>query len=182
MARRNNPAEERLEKVYFELLENSHYSKITVSDIISKAGVSRTTFYRYYIDVFDMHKKISEKLGSKIVEVCFKTVLSAKNEEECFDKVLNIFYSQEKYILLLSGANGSRYLFETIYRYANEQLFPALIHLSEDQIFRLKFMTISIIGVYVKDIIEGRGHNPKYIAICKKLLNFDELFGGRYAE
>ena len=72
MISRSNTARDRLEKAYFEFIEQTHYSKITVSDIISKAGVSRTTFYRHYTDIFDMHKKVAERLSSEIIDNCMK--------------------------------------------------------------------------------------------------------------
>lgn len=177
-----NSARSRLERAYFELIEQTHYSKITVSDIILKAGVSRTTFYRHYADIFDMHKKVAERLGNAIMETCIEIVIKAKNEEECFDEILRIFNSQERYIVFLSGENGSRYFFEAMFRKASSGLLPAFIHLSEDQLFRLRFMTMSMVGIYVRDILEKREHNPQYIKICKKLLNFEELFGGYYAK
>lgn len=173
---------ERLEKAYFELLENEHYSKITVSELIAKAGVSRTTFYRYYVDIFDMHKKVSEKMGAAIVRGCLEKVICAKSEQECFDSILKIFYSQEKYIVLLAGKNGSRYFFEGLYRKTTEEFFPSFTNLSEEQLFRLRFMTLSMIGTYVKDMIEGREHNPKFITVCKKVLNFEKTLGGYYGE
>ncbi len=175
-------AQNKLEKVYFELIEQMHYSKITVSDIISKSGVSRTTFYRYYADIFDMHQKVAEKLGETIIYSCIKKVVEAENEEECFDEILRIFNSQNKYIVLISGENGSRYFFESLFRRSTFDLFPIFAHLTEDQLFRLRFMTISAIGVFVRDILDGREHNPEFITLCKKLLNFEELFGGNHAK
>lgn len=68
---------DRLEKVNFDMLEGTHYSKITVSDIISKAGVSRTTFYRYYADIFDVHRKIAARLSSTIINECLKNVFQS---------------------------------------------------------------------------------------------------------
>ena len=93
---------EKLETAYFEMLENMHYSKITVSEVIARAGVSRTTFYRHYVDVFDMHKKVAEKMGSVILDTCIKEIVQSKNEDECFEKILNIFNSQEKYIICIA--------------------------------------------------------------------------------
>ena len=174
-------SQQKLETAYFDMLEKMHYSKITVSDIIRYSEVSRTTFYRHYDDIFDMHKKIAEKLGSVLMETCLEIVITATSEQECFDRILDIFNSQERYIVLLSGENGSRYFFESMFRKAEKDLFPAFSHLTEDQMFRIKFMTISLIGVYVRDIIEKREHNTRYITLCKKLLNFEELFGGYYA-
>ena len=172
----------KMEKAYFDLLETKHYSKITVSDIIAKAQISRTTFYRHYVDIFDMHEKIADRLGETIIGECLKKVLLASSEEEYFSEILRIFNSQEKYIVLISGENGSRYFFESMFNKATNDIFPSLAHLSEDQLFRLKFMVMSAVGVYVKDILDSREHDPQFINICKKLLNFEELFGGNYAK
>ena len=182
MISNSSPARDRLEKAYFEFLEQEHYSKITVSDIISKAGVSRTTFYRHYTDIFDMHKKVAERLSGEIIDNCMKRVIEARNEEECFNEILNIFNSQEKYIILISGQNGSRYFFEAMFYKTSENLFPGFANISDDQLFRIRFMTIATIGVYVRDIMEGREHHTGFITICKKMLNFEELFGGPYAK
>ncbi len=174
-------AKQKLEKAYFDMLENTNYSKITVSDIISKANVSRTTFYRHYVDIFDMHKKIADRLAFSVIEECADQVIKARNEEDYFEGVLRIFNTQERYILLISGENGSRYFFEAMVRNAQKYLSQLNINYTEEELFRLRFMTVAMVGVYVRDILEGRKHNPNYIEICKKLLNFDESFGGRHA-
>ncbi len=171
-------AKKKLETAYFDMLENVHYSKISVSDIITKADVSRTTFYRHYVDIFDMHKKVAEDFGSAIIEECFFAITGSQNKNDYFEAVYKIFNSQEKYIMLISGENGSRYFFDALYRRVTQNFLPLKMILSEEQSFRLRFMTIAMIGVYVKDIIEHREHNLDYIEICKKLINFDELSGG----
>ncbi len=175
---KTSAAVQKLEKAYFDMLENVHYSKISVSDIISKAGVSRTTFYRHYVDIFDMHKKVAEDFSNAIIEECFFAINGSQDENDYFDAVYKIFNTQEKYIMLISGENGSRYFFEALYHKVTQSFLPLKMILSEDQTFRLKFMTIAMIGIYVKDIIEHREHNLEYIKICKKLINFDELLGG----
>ncbi len=171
-------AKQKLEKAYFDMLENTHYSKITVSDIISIADVSRTTFYRYYVDIFDMHKKIADSLAFSVIEKSADMVIKSQNGEDYFEGVLKILNTQEKYILLISGKNGSRYFFESMVRNAQEYISLLSTHYTEEEIFRLRFMTVAMVGVYVRDILQGRKHNPNYIEICKKMLKFDESFGG----
>ncbi len=178
---KTSAAVQKLEKAYFEMLENVRYSKISVSDIISRAGVSRTTFYRHYVDVFDMHQKVSDRLACCIIEECAGLIIKARSEQDYFDGVLKIFNTQEKYILLISGDNGSRYFFESMLRCSQELVIRIFAHCSEEFIFRLRFMTIAMIGVYVRDVLEGREHNPDYIKLCKELINYDELSGGLYA-
>lgn len=175
-------AEKKLVKAYFNMLENTHYSKITVTDIIRNAQVSRTTFYRYYVDIFDMHEKICDKLAMAIIEECAKAIIPSTNNNDYFDAVINVFNTQEKYIVLISGKNGSRYFFEAMIKMAHEFIASFFGHFSETHLFRLRFMTVAMVGVYVKDILENREHNPSYIEICKKLVNYDEVIGGSYAK
>ena len=177
---RSLKAIDRLEKAYFEMLETTHYSKISVSDIIEKAGVSRTTFYRHYDDIFDMHKKISDKLSSTIINQCIKQILTYG--ENVYSMVVKNFTSQDKYIKLLSGENGSRYLFENVYNHVIKYALPAMKFLPEEMIFRLKFITIATIGVYVKDILEDREHNTDFIEICKAVIDLDKIQGGNYGK
>ncbi len=179
---KTDSALQKLEKTYFQMLEQENYAKLSVSEIVSRAGVSRTTFYRHYVDIFDMHKKIAEKLACAFVDECFKLILGANSGKDCFEQIIELFASQEKYVKIISGTNGSRYFFEAIYYNATSSLSPTFVHLSEEQLFRLRFMTISTIGSYVKDILEDREHNAKFIQICKKVLNLEESFGGSYAE
>lgn len=173
-------ATEKIEKAYFEMLENTHYSKITVTDIIRKAEISRTTFYRHYVDIFDMHQKVSDKLARCIIDECAVLIMKARSEQDYFDEVLKILNTQEKYILLISGENGSRYFFESMLRCAQELVTRIFAYCSEDFLFRLRFITIAMIGVYVRDVLDGREHSPDYIKLCKDLINYDELSGGIY--
>lgn len=128
-------AADRLEKAYFELLKDTHYSKITVSDIIKKAEISRTTFYRYYVDIFDMHKRISDKFAFRIIEECSLQITNAQNEHDYIDGVLKVLNSQEKYIILISGINGSRYFFEAMLQSAKNFVEQYKIIFNDDHRF-----------------------------------------------
>lgn len=174
-------AKDRMDKAYFELLESARYSKINVTDIIKKAGVSRTTFYRHYIDIFDMHTKIADRFALSIIEQCASLVIQSRGKQDYFEDILKIFNSQERYILLISGDNGSRYFFEALIRKAQEFISSVSPALTEEMIFRLRFMAVAMVGVYVRDILTGRNHNPNYIEICKEMINNIDASGGRYA-
>lgn len=175
-------ATEKLEKAYFDMLEYTHYSKITVSDIIRKAETSRTTFYRHYVDIFDMHKKIADKLAFSIIKECAERVIKAKSEEDYFESLLEIMNSQEKYIILLSSENGSRFFFEAMISNAQKFITDLSANFNEHLLFRLRFMTVAMVGVYVRDMLENREHNLNYIKICKKIINYNDVFGGQNAK
>lgn len=182
MAGIGSGAREKLEKAYFELIEQVHYSEIRVSDIISRANVSRTTFYRHYVDIFDMHKKVSSRLADSIMKECFAIVKNTRDRSEYYDKIMEIFYARERYIRLVAGKNGSRYFFDHIYL-NTQKLFNFLkIIFSEEQLFRLKFMTMAAIGSYMKSIIDEKDFNPECIELSKKLINFEKLLGDSDAD
>ncbi len=175
-------ATQKLEKAYFEFLEEKHYSKLSVSEIIERAGVSRTTFYRNYVDIFDMHKKISDRFAEDLIKECVKVAIRnvLTTHSLGFGGVIKILTSQEKYILLLAGEHGSRYFFETLYTTALGTFSALPIHLSEDLIFRIKFIVGAIISFYVRDILEGREHDFDVVNISSKILDHEKIVEGFY--
>lgn len=48
------PANERLERVFFEQLKTTPFSKMTVSGIVKAAGVNRNSFYYHFTDLDDL--------------------------------------------------------------------------------------------------------------------------------
>lgn len=50
--------DEDIQKAFFKLLERNDFHKITVSDIIKASGVNRSTFYRHYVDKYDILDRI----------------------------------------------------------------------------------------------------------------------------
>ena len=181
---RRTSAVQKLDNAYFELLETTHYSKITVSDIIRKSEISRTTFYRNYDDIFDMHKKIADRLAEELIRKCIKiaitNVLTTHNLG--FHYIVETVNTQEKYILLLSGKNGSRYFFETLYQRALSVLDSLSIHISEDLVFRAKFIIVAVISLYVRDIIEEREHNFEIVNITSRILNHEKIVEELYGK
>ena len=58
--KRRKESQERIEKVFVELIQKKEINKISVTDICKKAKVNRSTFYANYIDIYDMADKIKE--------------------------------------------------------------------------------------------------------------------------
>ena len=47
-----------IKHAYGELLNEKDPAKITVTDIVERAKISRGTFYAHYLDVFDLNMSI----------------------------------------------------------------------------------------------------------------------------
>ncbi len=63
--KRRRQSQEKIEKVFIELLQTREIREITVSDIIKITGLNRSTFYANYIDIFDLADKIRAKLENE---------------------------------------------------------------------------------------------------------------------
>lgn len=51
-----------IRQAFFELLKEKNFEKITVTDIVKKADVNRSTFYAHYPDVIGVVEEIQEEI------------------------------------------------------------------------------------------------------------------------
>lgn len=168
-------ARDKLEQEYFKLLEEKHYSKITVAELIENAGVSRMTFYRNYEDIFDMHQKVCKHIINSLVEQLAE--IFDKKEDEltpCFEKFCIKLNSQRKYLALLSGDNADRYLYEICLPIIMEYGDKLANGLDENRSFALRFVALSGIATYFYTLVTDKEYPPEYIKIYKSIYDLAE--------
>ena len=71
----NQLTRECLQLALMHLMGEHPYEKITVSEIVRRAGVSRTAFYRNYTDKEDILHELGNRLIKSIAEICEKPEL-----------------------------------------------------------------------------------------------------------
>ena len=49
-----------------ELLQNKNLKDITVQEVAQKADISRTTFYNYYYDVYDIYEQLEKEVLAEL--------------------------------------------------------------------------------------------------------------------
>lgn len=79
-----------IQDAVLSLLEDKSINDIKVTEVCKLADINRTTFYRYYDDVF----KCVESIETEFIES-----LDADEDlkpEEAFEKVLSAFYNQKR--------------------------------------------------------------------------------------
>jgi len=86
--KRKKESQEKIEKVFMELIQNKEISEITVTDICKKANLNRTTFYSNYIDVYDLADKIKDYLYNNFIGL-YKEEQETKKHSYDFSKLLN---------------------------------------------------------------------------------------------
>ena len=66
---RRRASQEKIEKIFIEMLQTKEISEITVSDICKKTKLNRSTFYANYSDVFELADKIRDKLEKQVANL-----------------------------------------------------------------------------------------------------------------
>lgn len=101
-----------IKNAYVALLNEKSVNKITVTDIITRAGISRGTFYAHYQDVKDLYNKLENGVVDTILEIIDNTgvVNFYKNPYPTLEEsLLMIEKNKDYYRLLLSSCLGNSF-------------------------------------------------------------------------
>ena len=81
----------KLETLYnkaFELFTTKGFSKTSISDIVSNAGVAKGTFYLYFKDKYDIRNKLIARKGQEICNKAYEVVNNSENADKLEDRVI----------------------------------------------------------------------------------------------
>lgn len=111
MARLNS--KRRIQKALFELLRERSIDKITVSEVVEKAGVSRTSYYRAYGSLQSVVDDALDELFARIESLAPKTEgLSAESEDREFEhaisEVLSLYHDNADQLQMLLGGSADK--------------------------------------------------------------------------
>nr|WP_027871657.1 TetR/AcrR family transcriptional regulator [[Eubacterium] cellulosolvens] len=99
----NQLTRECLQLSLMHLMSEHPYEKITVSEIVRRAGVSRTAFYRNYTEKEDILHELGNKLIKSIAELSEKTELY-ENPHQWFEDVFRTIREDKETIALFDQA------------------------------------------------------------------------------
>ena len=91
---------------FFTLLKENPVRKITVTKICEVSGVNRTTFYKYYLDVWDLLDQIEASLAHEM-----DTFIGSAIKGDFKNSIVHILKALRKHgdkYLLLASDNGDR--------------------------------------------------------------------------
>lgn len=86
--KRKKESQEKIEKVFIQLMQNKEVSNISVTDICKLAKLNRTTFYSNYIDIYDLADKVKNKLKENLMEIYEEEI----NQKHSTHNFLKLFY------------------------------------------------------------------------------------------
>lgn len=144
-----------IRKAFIELLSEKDFKKITVTDIVNRADINRSTFYVHYSDIFALVDEIENEIVNRSI-----TLISSIDNHSIFEnpvpflKALTepIEANQELYNLLLHTDFAQKKLDRTKEVFVNLTLnspeVPNELRHSKMFIVRINFFIGGIINTY----------------------------------
>ena len=105
-----------IREAYTQFLKEKELSKITVTDIVTRADLNRATFYAHYPDVRGVTEEIEDEIIEKMIDVLkeFKFTSFFKNPAPLLLKLSRCLEEDDEFYRTLIRANGSEIFMEKL--------------------------------------------------------------------
>lgn len=169
MDRRIKYTKKVIKETFLELLEEKEITKITVLELCKKADINRATFYRYYLDIFDLLEKLEEEFVDELRQ-SYKSFNTVHNQlydyvfailKGCYNnkKFVKIIFKTKKNILFLDK------IFEDAYTQCEEKWKNTIPNISQEEIeYTTIFIFNGTIGVINYWILNNFDKNIEDVA------------------
>ena len=93
---------------FSQLLTQKALHKITVQEIADKADINRVTFYKHYLDVYDLYDKIEEEILIELGLIILQ--LDELGSEKLFSSLIEYIYDNKNIFKMMFSPNGTNRL------------------------------------------------------------------------
>lgn len=185
--RRKIRSRQYLTQALLDLMQEKDFEQITIHDLVSRACVSRSTFYFQFEDKYDFLNAIIDEVLSDLRRET--KVDSAKAQEiewksrKYYEKHFDYIYRNAHFFQTMLGKHGTpqfrKKLEESAYlTYHNLFMEYSLNEQSEPMDYFIQYIISAHIGVTVKWIDAGLQEPPAFMADLLTRITFQGLFHG----
>ena len=114
MDRRVKYTQKIIKETLIDLLNEKQITKISVSEICEIADINRATFYRYYVDVYDLLDKIEDAFSLELIEAFKKAEITDYTVSKFVKSLLRVFLDNKKLVKVLFNHKTSTNFLENI--------------------------------------------------------------------
>ena len=162
-----------------KLMEQKEISKITVTELCNLAEINRATFYKYYVDIYDLIEKIELELYDNIKK-SIDLIESKESIKSFIDNTVKIIYDNQDACKVLFGPYGNKEFIRKIvylaYIKSATEWKNKLTKFSTNEIdYIFNFFAFGSIGIIEKWINDKFKNSPEEISnlinsLCDNLL------------
>lgn len=164
---RSRYTRETIMKVFIELIKQKPVEKITVKEVCEKAQINRSTFYKYFLDCYDVKEQLENSALDKFDEILKKMSDGEKDPERL---VLSMLYFLMENPDMTSFAGRKEQRQDFLSRFvgrAYQQLDRWLDKEDIDPAMKMQAMAYIVqgsVGVIAQWLYLGMKDDPKLIA------------------
>lgn len=156
-----------IKESFVELLKLKQLNKITVKEVCDLAEINRSTFYKYYKDVFDLFDKLTDELQDEFFELLKK--IKEKGEKEALIEALEkIKKNKDVYLTLLLSVSGNDIISNTFSSYYDKMLQESVTYLKnisqEKRIWLVHYLSFGSSGILLCWVNNGMQESSEKIA------------------
>lgn len=118
-----------IREALYELMKDKPLNKISVKEICEVADVNRSTFYAYYLDIYDLHEKILKEYFTKQHEVIQHVIAMLATKADITSLTTADFYEITYYFVSTIKEN------KELYKFIYNQNSTSLSHISFNNVF-----------------------------------------------
>lgn len=125
---------------FIKLYNDNDISKITVKNICDKAKINRSTFYSYYLDVYDLREKL-ELLALNNIEKNMDTMLKSLQDailEDLYIKITGLLQDNNEVFMLFLRKADKEFL-QSVIDIIRTQLLEKIPNLNESDMRLLDY-------------------------------------------
>lgn len=152
MDRRIKYTKKTIKDTFISLLSEKDIKKITVSEICKLADINRATFYRYYLDVYDLLDKIQEEFIEELKNPYIEDPSRVSSVGAFSKEILQVFIDNKELVKILFDTNNNIYflneVLEVAYVMCKNKWEQDIPNITEDEInYAATFIFNGALGV-----------------------------------
>lgn len=124
---RGQRTQQLIENTFLELLRDMCAARITVTQLCRRAGINRSTFYKHYLDVPDLHSRMEDQVLQDFEEFLKSTAVPGTDKyRSVLLQMLHYMQQNGGRFYLLCSANAGSELPARTFQLINEYAFPLM--------------------------------------------------------
>lgn len=163
-----------IKQAFAQLMNEKDLQKITVTDIVERANISRGTFYAHYLDVYDLsiaiQNNVIETVDTAVDEIGIKNILS--DPTQATERGMRFLEENKSYFKLFVTSSFADTLITRIINRLDDKFSEKILELYPDEDQKeIRLFLLYSLGAY-KSIILYWFNNASVISFdeCAKML------------
>ena len=151
----NSFIEDCITKALYQLIDKKPFDKITITEIVEKAGVSRISFYRHFDSKLDILNKKLNQMTDEFINDYYKDI-NNQNVEENLLNLFNIIYKYKDLGTALYKSNSQYLIQQQFHKVIDERI-------SKFNIYKRSFYAGGIYNSMLLWISTGYKQKPEFL-------------------